>query len=182
MTSLKSVMKIIKVLKILSLIAVICCFIGAACCIFASTVVFMLPNFADSSMLESVLSEYDVDLNFFKLGLIVVCAALMCVAQAITLLLTYIYLKNVENAGTPFTQGGAHELCRLGILAIVVPLVAVIVASMICTIFGTSGEFSITTDIGMGIGMILLSRFFRYGAELEDKLREKEAQIESINA
>ena len=76
--------------------------------------------------------------------------------------------------GEPFTLSGAKELMRLGILTIVIPLGTVIVCSIGVAIADNVypgidklpiGEFS---SVGLGVMMIVLSLFCRYGAELKE--------------
>ena len=87
-------------------------------------------------------------------------------------LLAFRYCKQEQMDGTPFTQGGAEQIKRLGIRTIVLPLVAAIVAAVIYAVFDLpqgSVEWSNLTSLGMGIVLILASLIFRYGAELETK-------------
>ncbi len=174
MSALKSVMTIVKVLRILALIGAILCFIGALISILGASLMFMLPNLADTALIDNIISDYSPDLSVFKIGILVVVAAILSTAQGVVLLFGHIYLRNVEDAGTPFTRDGARELLRLGILTIVIPMVSVAVGGIICLCTGIDDDFSNTVELGIGVGMILLSRFFLYGAELEEKVKSQE--------
>lgn len=76
--------------------------------------------------------------------------------------------------GNPFTLRGAKELMRLGILTVAIPLGTVIVCAIGVAIADvvypgidklSVGEFS---SVGLGVMMIVLSLFCRYGAELKE--------------
>lgn len=83
------------------------------------------------------------------------------------------YFSAEQKDGTPFTKRGAVQIKRLGIRTIVLPLVAAILAAIVCAIFelpqNAGGDWGSLTSVCMGIVLILASLIFRYGAELEEK-------------
>lgn len=81
------------------------------------------------------------------------------------------YFKSEQTDGTPFTQHGADRILRLGILTIVLPLVAAILAAAVCEFLtlpqDAVRDWGNLNSLTMGIVLILASLIFRYGAELE---------------
>ena len=96
---------------------------------------------------------------------------IFCAAEAVLCKFAEVYFKNELTDGNPFTLRGAKELMRLGILTIAIPLGTGIVCSIGVAIADnvypgieklSGGEFS---SVGLGVMMIVLSLFCRYGAE-----------------
>ena len=96
---------------------------------------------------------------------------LFCGAEAVLCKFAEAYFKHELADGDPFTLRGAKELLRLGILTVAIPLGTVIVCSIGVAIADnmvpgidklSTGEFS---SVGLGVMMIVLSLFCRYGAE-----------------
>ena len=94
-----------------------------------------------------------------------------CFFAAVLSKFAEIYFRNELADGDPFTLRGAKELLRLGILTVAIPLGTVIVCSIGVAIADNMvpgidklsiGEFS---SVGLGVMMIVLSLFCRYGAE-----------------
>ena len=87
-------------------------------------------------------------------------------------LLAFRYCKQEQMDCTPFSQGGAEQIKRLGIRTIVLPLVAAILVATVCEIFGlpqnAGGDWGNLSGVSMGIVLILASLVFRYGAELAE--------------
>lgn len=94
---------------------------------------------------------------------------IFALTDGILLAFAYRYLKGEQADGTPFTMEGARQIKNLGIRTIVLPMVAVIVAAVVSAIFhlhqSAGGDCDI--NVAMGIGLILTSLVFRYGAEVE---------------
>ena len=86
-------------------------------------------------------------------------------------LFAYRYFRQEQADGTPFTQAGAEQIKRLGIRAIVLPLIAAVLSAVFCEVCGLSQtammERSDLSGLSIGIVLILTSLIFRYGAELE---------------
>lgn len=97
---------------------------------------------------------------------------LFALTDGILLAFAYRYLKGEQAAGTPFTKEGAGEVKRLGIWTIVLPLVTFMVAAILCAVFSfpesAGSDWSNLASLTLGIGLILVSLVFRYGAELEE--------------
>lgn len=81
------------------------------------------------------------------------------------------YFAHELTAGTPFTQNGAKELLRLGILTICIPLGCLILAQIVS---GILAGFLNCDDllkienggsVSLGIMFIVMSLLCKYGAE-----------------
>ena len=85
------------------------------------------------------------------------------------------YFKAELADGTPFTKRGADEILHLGIRSIVLPLVASILAAVVCQLFeqlqSAGRDWGNLSSLCTGIALILASIIFRYGAELEEQVK-----------
>ena len=77
-----------------------------------------------------------------------------------------------QKDGTPFTFEGAKAFRTLGIMNMVAPLIAMVVAAIISAIFNCWSDVRLDVSFGLGISMILLSFVFAYGAEIEQGKEE----------
>lgn len=106
---------------------------------------------------------------------VLTASVILALTDATLFVWTLRYLKDEQADGTPFTHRGADQIRQLGIRTIVLPLVAAILVSIVYGIFDVSknlaGDWSNASSISMGITLILASLIFRYGAELEEKVR-----------
>ncbi len=171
MRSLQIVQTATKIFKILALVGMILSFVGAAFALLGGGLILSLPNLLGTEFLDSVLELGETEqLDIHGAGFTAIAGAVVAAAQGIVLVFAYSYLKRACEDGTPFTHGGAEQLKKLGILTLVVPFCGLVVASCITLVGGTTEGLDITTDIGLGIGMIVLSYLYDYGASLEDRL------------
>ncbi|MDO4388857.1 MAG: hypothetical protein Q4C31_07360 [Eubacteriales bacterium] len=104
---------------------------------------------------------------------------ILCAGEAVLARFAEICFKNEGRAGTPFTQSGAKELTRLGILALTIPAGSSIVGSIVEGI--VAGGMNVETDallnryfdpavnIAMGVMFLLIALLCRYGAELRQE-------------
>ena len=87
------------------------------------------------------------------------------------------YFQREMDAGTPFTNAGADEIFRLGILTIVLPLAARLLSEITNGVLreAMDGAGKLAVDnggaVGMGIAFLVMSVIFRYGAQLEEKTK-----------
>lgn len=179
MNSLKNVQSIMKVLKVLSKIGLVLYIIGTVLCLASGAVLIAMEANEDSTfgatIREALAAEYGI-------GLREICVSVFALAigYAFSCYLEFSicrYFKNELEDGTPFTCRGADELRNLGIKTIIVSVI-----SKICTTVVFGGIFRIRYSFALGIGMILLSVVFRYGAELEEnRMPEEEIEPEIRN-
>ena len=175
MKTLNTIQTLAKIGRILSKIIFVCCIVGFCGCIVGivslaiGAETFKLGGVTVHSMIEN-----EAGMNMPTLYASMAVGLLFCAAEAILCKFAEIYFKNELADGNPFTLCGAKELMRLGILTIAIPLGTVIVCSIGVSIADniypgidklSIGEFS---SVGLGIMMIVLSLFCRYGAELNE--------------
>lgn len=104
------------------------------------------------------------------------------VANGILLVFVFKYIKHEIHDGTPYTEEGAKELKEIGIHIILHP---VITASLIALMDVALGQkfpsfFTGTTYIGVLLGavLVLVSLILKYGAELEENIKNKKSDEE----
>ena len=161
--------------KAFSKIIYVCCIVGFCGCIVGivslaiGAETFKLGGVTVHSMIEN-----KAGMNLPTLYASMAVGLLFCASEAVLCKFAEIYFKNELADGNPFTLRGAKELMRLGILTVAIPLGTVIICSIGVSIADnvypgidklSIGEFS---SVGLGIMMIVLSLFCRYGAELNE--------------
>ena len=175
MNTLKTIQTLSKIGRILSKIVYICCLVGFCGCIVGivslalGAETFKLGGVTVHSMIEN-----EAGMNLPTLYASMAVGLLFCAAEAVLCKYAEAYFKHELADGDPFTLRGAKELMRLGILTIAIPLGTGIVCSIGVAIADniypgidklSIGEFS---SVGLGVMMIVLSLFCRYGAELKE--------------
>ena len=99
----------------------------------------------------------------------------------------YRYFDHELTAGTPFTFEGATELMRLGIFVICINLVSAVLAQVAHGIISAVLENveALTLEggdsVALGVMLIVLSVFCRYGAELVANQASKEQNSDEQN-
>ena len=172
--TLNTIQVLSKIGKILSRIIFVCCIVGFCGCIAG---VLSLALGADTFKLGGVtihgLIEKSAGMSMPAMYAALIVGMVFCAAEAVLSKFAEIYFRNELADGDPFTMRGAKELMRLGILTIAIPLGTVIVCSIGIAIADniypgieklSAGEYS---SVGLGVMMIVLSLFCRYGAEMQ---------------
>lgn len=173
MKSLKMIQKTFKVFKKLSMLAMIVSFIAAGTALLGLLCVI---EWQSEGMLG--FGRYVMDFTGVTSLKQAICALLSDIVLALTdgllFLFAWRYFKTEHANGTPFTHSGADQIRSLGIKTIVMPLVAVIISAVIYSCFGMTNtpDRSNTVSVVLGIVLILASLVFRYGAELEMRVKE----------
>ena len=172
MNTLKTIQTLAKIGKVFSKIIFVCCIVGFCGCIVGivslalGAETFKLGGVTIHSMIEN-----EAGLNLPTLYASMAVGLLFCGEEAVLCKFAEAYFKHELADGDPFTLRGAKELLRLGILTVAIPLGTVIVCSIGVAIADNMvpgidklsiGEFS---SVGLGVMMIVLSLFCRYGAE-----------------
>ena len=175
MKTLITIQTLAKIGKAFSKIIYVCCIVGFCGCIVGivslaiGAETFKLGGVTVHSMIEN-----KAGMNLPTLYASMAVGLLFCTSEAVLCKFAEIYFKNELADGNPFTLRGAKELMRLGILTVAIPLGTVIICSIGVSIADnvypgidklSIGEFS---SVGLGIMMIVLSLFCRYGAELNE--------------
>ncbi|MBO6000154.1 MAG: hypothetical protein J6P81_00035 [Spirochaetales bacterium] len=172
--NLEIVQKTSKVLGILSKIGYICSIVGAVCCLVAVSILFIAgkdPEIVAKIQQGSKLTIKQT-MGACFIGLV------YCISSILITKWHLNYFLMEQKEGTPFTEEGAKAFRTLGIVNIVIPFVAVIIASILEAVFKSPHEVRPDASFGLGIAMILISYVFGYGAELEKKKGASEEKSE----
>ena len=176
MKTLPTIQTLSKIGKVLSKISCIFCLIGAIGC---AVGLASLP-FADQGIIKIggesihglIVNRAGIDLT--GLYPLLTGILIVCIGQAVTAKFAERYFAHELTAGTPFTQDGAKELMRLGILTICVPLGCLILAEIVS---GILAGFLNCDDllkienggsVALGAMFLVMSLLCRYGAEREE--------------
>lgn len=186
MKSLKNVQIVFKIGKVLSKIAFIAWLVGACIC---AAGLIALPFGADGVLKIGGVTLHGLmglEAGEANAAAIAVMAGWLIISIGVTVVAKFAekYFTNELKAGTPFTEDGAKELMRLGILTAAVPLgcniVAEIIVGVVTGIFGiaesaaTDISYDCSTAIMLGAMFIIISLICNYGAELGKKDAEAE--------
>lgn len=182
MKSLATIQTLAKIGRILSkvifaicLVGMILCAVGIVCLAVMGEKTLQIGGLSIRGLVE-VKGELPLSTVYAAMAV----GAVFCAVEVVLCKLADRYFTRELADGTPFTERGASELMRLGILTIVLPLVAGIVCAIalaICAHYfpGVKNyELEASGSVGLGIMMIVLSVFCRYGASLETKKNRAE--------
>ena len=168
--NLKVIQTTSRVLEIISKVVFILCLVGAICAtvgVVLLSLSYIFPDLVDTIESES---GYDV----FRLIGDCLIGVVMCIEGIIVAKAHKDYFAMEQKDGTPFTFEGAKAFRTLGIMNIVAPLVAIVIASIIGAIFKCWDDVRLDVSFGLGLSMILLSFVFAYGAEREEGRAQQE--------
>lgn len=185
MKTLKTVQTLSKIGKVLSKIAFVFAIIGFCGCI-AGLISINLGNGSlikiGGVTLHGIIAN-DSGYNIKSISAALVAWLIVCSGEIALSWFAKRYFTNEQLAETPFTQSGATELKRLGILTICIPLGTSIVADIVQAVpagmlnvtadFATDICFDNETFIALGVMFIVISLLCRYGAELEENKENK---------
>lgn len=179
MKTLKIIQTLSKIGKVISKIVFIFCIVGFCGCIVG---IISLTIGADMLKLGDVtihgIIENNAGMSIPSMYAAMSVGMVFCAAGSVLAKFAETYFKNELADGDPFTLRGAKELMRLGILNIAISMSTVIACSIgvgIAAHFFPDivkldlGGFS---SVGLGIAMIVLSLFCRYGAEIREEKSE----------
>lgn len=124
---------------------------------------------------HGLLSDLD-DSNGKSVGATLAAWLIICAGQAVLAKFAEIYFRNVLAAGTPFTQSGAGELRRLGIMTMIIPtgcavlgeILQEIIAGFMNVTAGGWEELNFDNEASVVVGVMFLVGSFLcgYGAEM----------------
>lgn len=176
--------KVAKLGKILSKIAFICSVISVCVCIVG---IFTNVIGIDKSLkiggvtIYGLMSEFGA-YNVKSISATLAAWMIVCVGKAVLSKFSEIYFRNTLAEGTPFTQRGARELRRLGIMIMAIPTSCVVLAEIVQGI--VTGFMDVATDAWMDLNfdneisimlgaMFLVGSFLcEYGAEMKENICE----------
>lgn len=172
MKSLQTIQKIFRVFEILTKVAMILAFVGAGLLLLGLVCGIALSS-AGTVISGGLETLYDLtsSTSFYEMVGTLLVDFILTLTDAILMLHAHRYFSREQADGTPFTGHGADQIRRLGVMMIVLPAVAAILAGVMYGIFALSqvdtADFGNGTSAAMGIMLILGSLIIRYGAELE---------------
>ncbi|MGN1025786.1 MAG: hypothetical protein ACI4P4_05200 [Faecousia sp.] len=181
MKSLQTIQKTFRVFQILTKIAMIFSYVWAGLATLGLLCAFVWYGSGTVAGPDTGLLYTLTETGGLKEMTAVLCTdAVSALLSAILLTFAYLYLKAEQADGTPFTRRGAEQIRRLGVRTIVLSIVnaalteAVFVASELPAYANADrGNFS---GVTLGIALILASLIFRYGAELEERHAQTQAE------
>ena len=176
---LKTIQVLAKVGKIISTIAFVCSIVGAVFCVVGIT---SLAVGAEGALRFGGVNIYGIiekntDISVGSMYASMAAGVYSCAAGAVLAAFAKRYFQREMDAGTPFTNAGADEIFRLGILTIVLPLAARLLSEITNGVLreAMDGAGKLAVDnggaVGMGIAFLVMSVIFRYGAQLEEKTK-----------
>lgn len=185
MKTLNTIQTLSKAGKIISKIIFILCIVGFCGCVLGIVSLAVgLESLKLGGLTIHGIIEKESGMSMASIYASMSVGAFLCAAEAVLCKFAETYFKNELTDGTPFTLRGAKELLRLGILTVAIPAVAVTVCSIGIAVLSdfhpetedlSFGEFS---SVGIGIMMIVMSLFCRYGAEqAEERSEQSETSV-----
>lgn len=163
-----------KIVFVCSMIGICGCVAGLLSNVFGSGKIFKIGGVT----IYGLLADFNA-YNVKSISAVLTAWLILCVGEAVAAKAAESYFCNALAAGTPFTQAGARELRRLGIMTILIPTGSVVFAEIIQGIM--MGFRKETTDVWMelnfdteasvtvGVLFIVGSFLCGYGAERLEK-------------
>ena len=176
MKTLNTIQVLAKIGKVLSKIIFVFCIVGFCGCIAGMVgLKFGGETLKLGGVTIQNIIQRDADLDVPTMYASMAVGMVLCAAEAVLSKFAEVYFRHELADGTPFTERGANELMRLGILTIALPLGVVILCSITVGIAGhffpeiEKISFGDYVSVGLGVMMIILSLFCRYGTEVAER-------------
>lgn len=167
--NLTIIQKCARVFRILVRVGLILSIVGLVFGAAAAVLWVRWNNMPDSGIdtLERLMAMVDRGSYYRTLATLIADTA-ACGISGLLLWFAHRYLTHELADGTPFTDSGATELRRLGVLTILLPLASLIVRAIPYAAFDVSvpGGMDNASSVVLGVVLIIASVVFRYGAEL----------------
>jgi len=169
MSNLEKIQKGMKVLQILSKIVLIFAIVGVVLASITASLVATDVLNAENQFLHFISATAGMSKG--QIVGILTAATVSLLFGGILTAFVYRYFTTELKESTPFTNAGADRLKQLGIMQIVLSVTPTLIVDRIYERIGLAewNRFDSAGDIGVGIGLILLSVVVLYGAELEQK-------------
>lgn len=188
--TLGTIQSLMKLSKAISILVLICSIIGMVGALIGGIVFYLEGDMIiETAIGELELGELgeDMEMMLTKEAVIytMIVAFIACLTELIIANQSKKYFKFEIKEGTPFTFEGAKKLKKVGILAIILPIVMGIVVFAVEIIMLSAnpesilGDITYTASIGTGIMMLIFSLIFKHGAELNEV--QKKANLEREN-
>lgn len=183
MTKLETIQKVFGVFKIIARVGMIVCYVAAALAI-AGGIIY--PANGETALLKFGETTVYMPFNFHsggdaaaneKISWIMISGGIGALFKGVLLTFACRYFTLEQTQGTPFTEKAANSLLTLGILSIALSAVEASVRAAIYEIMKISEiakEFSSAWGVILGVCLILFSLIAKYGAELEQKVKNSD--------
>ena len=190
MKTLSTIQLFSKVGRILCKIVFILSLVGGIGCAVGILSLAVIPEgFQVGGVTIKGLIEENANTSVASLYASMISGMILCAGEAVLSRFAEAFFANELKAGTPFTQAGAKEMIRLGILTICIPVAANVLSAIAISIVkliaheSFSARFDIFTSgsVGLGLTFIISSLLCRYGAELEADKNEPETENGPLN-
>lgn len=173
MNNLEKIQKAMKIFEIIAKIVMVFSFVAIAFTLVAGSVSLMANKLPFGELLQRLLIEADRTIDNREIGIALLCESVVLIFGAIEAICVCRYFKLELSEGTPFTETGAKSITKLGVLFIVIDILSAAFSSATENFAFVSERIDNGGGIGIGICLILLAMVVRYGAELEQRGREK---------
>lgn len=183
MTKLETIQKVFGVFKIIARVGMIVCYVAAALAV-AGGIIY--PANGETALLKFGETTVYMPFNFHsggdasaneKISWIMISGGIGALFKGVLLTFACRYFTLEQTQGTPFTEKGAKSLLTLGILSIALSAVEASVRAAIYEIMKISEiakDFSSAWGVILGVCLILFSLIAKYGAELEQKVKNSD--------
>lgn len=172
---LKIIMGLAKAGKIISKIVLVCSIVGLVGSLVGLASIAVIPSSLKvGGVTIHSLIEKSAEITLPAIYAACITGAILSAGEIVVSKLAARYFINELVRGTPFTYEGAKEALRVGIFAIVVPVIALVLAevaqAVVAHCMGDCGELEIGdyVSVGTGISFIVASVFFKYGAAVKE--------------
>lgn len=189
MKSLKIIQTLAKIAKIISKVLFICCIVGACGClvgIIALAFGVQELKFGEKSLEIILMEEADTTVN--TLYAIMVVGIILSAGEAVLCKFAENYFAKQLETGSPFDFDFAKSTLKFGILVICIPLIAVFLSSVCHAIMreclSNVAAMNLVdydySSVGLGVGFIVLSLVYKYGAEVVAQIKEERVLSDSF--
>lgn len=187
MKSLKIIQTLAKIGKIVSKVLFICCIVGFCGCIVGLIALLIGADKVrlDGKNLNAILIEHADGTTLNTLYDIIVVGIILSAGEAVLCKFTEKYFDKQLAIGTPFDLEFSRSTLKTAILIICIPLVSILLASISHAIFKEcldgvkSMNLADCSSVGLGVGFIVLSLVYKYGADVIAQSKEKPVLPES---
>lgn len=175
MKTKQRVQTLFKILRILTFIGLICSILGF---IFSIGGIIILNIINEDSFIYTFLNDNNITLALAKSSCI--NALSNCVCSIATLILMLILLKKELIKGTPFDHEFVKDLRKFSLFNIGLAIIYSIFIAIIDLIFKSKSSYNIVGNtILNSLFWLIISLIFDYGADLENKGKIDERDINS---
>lgn len=174
MKTLKIIQTLAKIAQVISKIVFICCIVGASGCVLG---IISLASGLESLKIGGVtlksIIQNEAGYSVGTLYTHMAASIFLCAGEGVVAKFADVYFKRELERGTPFDIVGSKELFRLGVIAVFVPLGALILAKITQGIMShaLADVEALNLDgwssVGTGVALIIISLLCRLGAEQE---------------